>query len=60
MARGKGKKSLAELTDPSEIIETDEEVNPPNLLIDSNYGITADAYNYTLVNKKVAYRTGKE
>lgn len=60
MARGKGKKSLAELTDPSEIIDIGEERGAPNLLIDEDYGICADAYNYILVNKKIAYRTGTE
>lgn len=59
MARGK--QSLAELTAPENIIETNEEVGSvPFYLIDDNYGISGCYADYALVIKKRANKTGKE
>lgn len=54
----KGKKSLFETTDPSNIIETDkEEGQIPFFIIDEEYGIAADNMCYMLVIAKKAGRT---
>lgn len=58
MARGK--MSLAETVDEKDIVDLGEEINIPNILIDSNFGISGGYGDYALVQKKVAYRTGKE
>ena len=54
------KETLASSVDPSEIITSTEEVNPPNYLIDETLGIVVDEYDSTLVERKIALRTGKE
>ena len=54
------KETLASSVDPSEIIISTEEVNPPNYLIDETFGIVVDEYDSTLVERKIAHRTGKE
>ena len=58
MAR-KGKQSLAETVDDSEIIDLGEVVGEPNILIDNEYGISGGYRDYALVVKKIAHRTGK-
>lgn len=58
MAR-KGKQSLAETVDDSEIIDSGEVVGEPNILIDDEYGISGGYRDYALVIKKIAHRTGK-
>ena len=54
------KETLASTVDPSDIIDLGEEVNIPNYLIDETYGVLLDEYSSTLVERKIAYRTGKE
>ena len=58
MARGK--KNLASEVDESEIIISDEVLNPPNILINDDFGISTGTCDYALVERKVAHRTGKE
>lgn len=58
MAR-KGKQSLAETVDDSEIVDSGEIVGEPNILIDDEYGISGGYRDYALVIKKIAHRTGK-
>ena len=58
MAR-KGKQSLAETVDDSEIVDSGEVVAEPNILIDDEYGISGGYRDYALVVKKIAHRTGK-
>ena len=58
MAR-KGKQSLADTVDESEIIESGEITSEPNILIDDEWGIRGGYRDYALVTKKVAHRTGK-
>ena len=58
MAR-KGKQSLAETVDDSEIIDSGEILGEPNILIDDEYGISGGYRDYALVVKKIAHRTGK-
>ena len=58
MAR-KGKQSLAETVDDSEIVDSGEVVAEPNILIDDEYGISGNSRDYALVVKKIAHRTGK-
>ena len=53
------KETLASKVSPEEIVISNEEVNPPNMLIDDTYGVIGDEFDYQLVEKKVAYRTGK-
>lgn len=61
MAKGRkgGIKSLAETVDESEIVDLGEEVNPPNILIDNDYGVSGKVGDYALVKKKICHRTGK-
>ena len=59
MAR-KGKQSLADTVDESEIIESGEITSEPNILIDDEWGIRGGYRDYALVTKKIAHRTGKE
>ena len=58
MAR-KGKQSLAETVDDSEIVDSGEILGEPNILIDDEYGISGGYRDYALVVKKIAHRTGK-
>ena len=58
MAR-KGKQSLAETVDDSEIVDSGEVVAEPNIIIDGEYGISGGYRDYALVVKKIAHRTGK-
>ena len=60
MARGKGKQTLADMVDESEIIISDEVVSEPNLMITEDYGISGGYRDYALVQRKIAHRTGKE
>ena len=53
-------KSLADSVPESEIINLGEEINPPNILIDDNFGINGMFGDYALVKKGTSYRTGKE
>ena len=57
MAR-KGKQSLADTVDESEIVE-EEITSDTNIIIDDEYGIKGKYRDYALVVKKVAHRTGK-
>ena len=59
MAKPKGIKSLSESVDASEIVVTDEEMGTVNFMIDDDYGCTGSYGDYQLVERKVAYRTGK-
>lgn len=59
MAKPKGIKSLSESVDASEIVITDEEMGTVNFMIDDDYGCTGGYGDYQLVERKVAYRTGK-
>ena len=54
------KETLASQVRTEDIIISNEEINIPNYLIDDEYGILIDEYNSTLVERKIAYRTGKE
>lgn len=60
MARGKQKGivSLKDTVPDSEIVRNGEVKNPPNYQIDDNYGITGGFRDYSLVKKRIAYRTG--
>ena len=58
MAR-KGKQSLAETVDEEDIIIDDGISSEPNILIDDNFGIRGNYGDYSLVERKIAYRTGK-
>ena len=60
MARGrrKGIISLKDTVPDSEIVRNGEVKNPPNYQIDDNYGITGGFRDYSLVKKRIAYRTG--
>ena len=58
MAR-KGKQSLADTVDESEIIESGEITSEPNIIIDDEWGIRGGYRDYALVTKKIAHRTGK-
>lgn len=60
MAKPKGIKSLADSVDASEIIETEDEMGTVNFMIDDTFGIVGSYSDYALVERKVAYRTGKE
>ena len=61
MARQKGIKSLKETVKDSEIIRNGEVRNEPNYpLSDGEYGITGSYRDYSLVKKRIAYRTGTE
>ena len=54
------KETLASQVRTEDIIISNEEINIPNYLIDDEYGILIDEYNSTLVERKIAHRTGKE
>lgn len=60
MARGrqKGIVSLKDTVPDSEIIRLGEVRNEPNYPIDDNYGIAGGYDDYSLVKKRIAYRTG--
>lgn len=62
MAKGKQKGivSLKDSVPDSEIVRNGEVKNPPNYQIDDNYGITGGFRDYSLVKKRIAYRTGTE
>ena len=62
MAKGrpKGIKSLKDTVPDNEIIRNGEVKNEPNYQIDDNYGITGGFRDYSLVKKRIAYRTGTE
>lgn len=51
---------MAKKLDDLEVVEINEEVNPPNIMIDDNYGISAGTLDFALVEKKEATRVGKE
>ena len=53
------KQTLAETVDPSEIVTSNEEQNPPNIMITDDIGIIGGYGDYALVEKKIAYKTGK-
>lgn len=53
------KQTLADTVDASEIVVLKEEQNPPNIMITNNMGISGGYGDYALVEKKVAYKTGK-
>jgi len=56
------KQTLADTVDESEIIDLTqtEEVNVPNILIDDNYGIQGRYGDYSLLERVISLRTGKE
>lgn len=53
------KETLASTVDEKDIVDLGE-VGTVNYMIDENYAITGDEYDYALVEKKVAYKTGKK
>jgi len=60
MARGKsvGVSSLKDSVKDSEIVRLGEIRNEPNYILDDDYGISGGYADYSLVKKRVAYRTG--
>ena len=56
----KGIVSLKDTVPDSEIIRLGEVRNEPNYPIDDNYGIAGGYDDYSLVKKRIAYRTGTE
>lgn len=57
----KGKQSLKETLDESQLVKTDEETGDvPFFLIDSNYGVSVDKYGYSLVERKEMTRSVKD
>lgn len=57
----KGKQSLKETLDESQIVQTDEETGSiPFWLIDDTYGISVDQYSFYLVEKKELTRAVKD
>ena len=56
--------SLKDSVKEEEIIDLEEEINVPNILLEgspeSGYGITGGYGDYSLVEKKIAYRSVKE
>lgn len=54
------KKSLSETVDEKDIVDLNEEVNEPNILIDDEYGIKAGILDYALVKRTIAHRKGTE
>ena len=60
MARGrqKGIVSLKDTVPDSEIVRLGEIKNEPNYQIDNDYGIKGGYRDYSLVKKRIAYRTG--
>ena len=59
MAKPKGIKPLSESVDASEIVVTDEEMGTVNFMIDEDYACSGNYGDYSLVERKIAYRTGK-
>ena len=59
MAR-KGKQSLADTVDESEIIESGEELGSINYLIDEDYAIRGNTGDFALMVRKIANRVGTE
>ena len=53
------KQTLAETVDESEIVDLGEEVGAPNFLIDDEFGWVGGYGDLALVQRKIAYRTGK-
>ena len=53
------KETLASQVRPEDIVRLGEEVNPPNFLIDDDFGCIGSYGDYALVERKLAYRTGK-
>ena len=53
------KETLASTVPEEEIVDLGEELNIPNILIDDDFGISGKYLDYALVQRKVAYRTGK-
>lgn len=54
-------RSLKDTVPESEIINSGEVRNEPNYILpDGNYGITGGYADYSLVKKRIAYRTGKK
>ena len=60
MAKPKGIKSLSESVDASEIVVTEEEMGTVNFMIDDDYACSGNYGDYSLVERKIAYRTGKQ
>ena len=63
MAKGKQKGivSLKDTVPENEIVISDQIINEPNYTFpDGEYGITGKDRCYSLVKKRIAYRTGKE
>jgi len=61
MAKAKGVKTLKDTVPDNEIVRLGEVVNEPNYIFpDGNFGITGKYADYSLVEKKISYRTGKE
>lgn len=59
MARSKGKVSLKETVPEDEIVKLGEVKNEPNYIMpDGLYGISGGYMDYSLVKKRIAYRTG--
>ena len=59
MAKGKGIVSLKDTVPDNEIIRNGEVRNEPNYMFpDGNFGITGKYRDYSLVTKRIAYRTG--
>lgn len=59
-----GKLSLKDTVDTSEITDLGEEINIPNIILEesaeSGYGILGSSNDYSLVAKRIAYRSPKE
>ena len=53
------KETLASTVNEEDIVDLGEEENAPNFLIDENYGGLGRYGDIALVERKVAYRTGK-
>lgn len=61
MARGKGKQSLKELLDESQLTQTDEETGTiPFWIIDDTYGVAVNQYEFSLVERKEMTRSIKD
>ena len=62
MARGrqKGVVSLKDTVPDNEIVRNGEVKNVPNYQIDDDYAISGGYKDYSLVKKRIAYRTGTE
>ena len=54
------RETLASTVDESEIVDLGEEINIPNYMIDENFAIIGDEFGYTLVERRISHRTGKE